>query len=130
MPIFAALLPIVNGWLERLFPDPAERQKQLQSLIDAAQAADAAQVEVNKIEAANSSLFVSGWRPFIGWVCGAAFAYQFVVAPLGLWIGFVVGHPIPAPPKLDDTLWQLVFAMLGMGGLRTFEKLRGVAANH
>src|SRR4051812_2582733 len=70
------------------------------------------QAATNTAEAASASPFVAGWRPAIGWVCAAALAYQYVVCPLALWVGFVVGHPIPKPPTLDDTLWQLMFGML------------------
>lgn len=84
------------------------------------------QAATNTAEAANASPFVAGWRPFIGWVCGAALAYQYVVVPVSMWFSFAIGHPFPKPPTLDDTLWQLMFGMLGMGGLRTFEKVKGV----
>jgi hypothetical protein len=87
-----------------------------------------AQLDINKTEAASSNIFVAGWRPSVGWVCSTALAYQFVVAPIGVWIASILGHPVAPPPKLDDTLWQLMFGMLGMGGLRTFEKVKGVAS--
>ncbi|HLI13460.1 MAG TPA: 3TM-type holin [Alphaproteobacteria bacterium] len=125
--LLSVLLPVVNGWLERLFPDPAERQKQLDQLLQTLQQYDQAQSDVDKAEAASAALFVAGWRPFIGWVCGGALAYQYLVVPLAVWTGFLLGHPIPKPPVLDDVLWQLMFGMLGMGGLRTFEKIKGVA---
>jgi len=67
------------------------------------------------------------WRPFIGWVCGGALAYQYVVTPILMWVTASVGIALAQPPKLDGTLWELVFAILGMGGLRTYEKLKGVA---
>ena len=82
---------------------------------------------MNAVEAANTNVFVSGWRPFIGWICGIALAYQYVAAPIVMWIALTFGIKLAAPPRIDDTLWQLVFAMLGMGGLRTFEKIKGVA---
>jgi hypothetical protein len=90
------------------------------------QQSDIAQLEVDKVEAANPSLFVAGWRPAIGWVCALALFYQYMLVPIGLWASFVAGHPIPKPPTLDDSLWQLMFGMLGMGALRSFEKLKGV----
>ena len=62
----------------------------------------------------------------IGWACGLALVIQYLAGPLMVWGGDLVGHPLPAPPKLDDVLWELMFGMLGMGGLRTYEKLRGV----
>lgn len=72
------------------------------------------------------STFASGWRPGIGWVCVAALACQYVARPLIGWIGVASGHPLAPLPGIDDNLWQLVLGMLGLGGLRTFEKLRGV----
>lgn len=113
--------------LDKFVPDPEARAKAESALRDSLQLWDKAQTDVNAVEAANSNVFVSGWRPFIGWTCGLALAYQFVAAPVLVWAALSFGFHPPAPPKLDDTLWQLVFAMLGMGGLRTFEKIKGVA---
>ena len=113
--------------LDKFVPDPEARAKAESDLRNSLQAWDKAQTDVNAVEAANPNLFVSGWRPFIGWTCGLALAYQYVLAPVVFWLAMTFGILIEAPPKLDETLWQLVFAMLGMGGLRTFEKVRGVA---
>ena len=113
--------------LDKFVPDPEARAKAEADLRNSLQAWDKAQTDVNAVEAANSNVFVSGWRPFIGWTCGLALAYQYVLAPLVMWVVMSLGLLIEPPPKLDETLWQLVFAMLGMGGLRTFEKVKGVA---
>ena len=113
--------------LDKFVPDPEARAKAESALRDSLQAWDKAQTDVNAVEAANTNVFVSGWRPFIGWTCGLALAYQYVVAPLVMWATLTVGIHLAAPPKLDDMLWQLVFAILGMGGLRTFEKIKGVS---
>ena len=113
--------------LDKFVPDPEARAKAEADLRNSLQAWDKAQTDVNAVEAANPNVFVSGWRPFIGWTCGIALAYQYVVAPIVFWLAMTFGLLIEAPPKLDETLWQLVFAMLGMGGLRTFEKVKGVA---
>lgn len=87
-----------------------------------------AQIEVNKTEAQHQSVFVSGWRPFIGWVCGCGFVYQYVVRPLLPWALTVAGiHDVPALPALDGSLMELTVGMLGLGALRTFEKTKGVA---
>ena len=59
-----------------------------------------------------------------------ALAYQYLMVPLAVWATSWSGYAFPRPPALDDTLWQLMFGMLGMGGLRTYEKLKGVAGNH
>ena len=113
--------------LDKFVPDPEAKAKAETALRDSLLSWDKAQSDVNAVEAASASVFVSGWRPFIGWTCGLALAYQFVLSPIFVWIGLCAGFHPPVPPKLDDTLWQLVFAMLGMGGLRTLEKLKGVA---
>lgn len=103
-------------------------QGQLQDEMARLQAVTSAQSDVDKVEAANTNVFVSGWRPLIGWVCGAALASQYIARPLIQW-GFAIAHqPLPVLPGIDDNLWQLMFGMLGMGGLRTFEKVKGVAA--
>ena len=98
------------------------------------QAIDLAQIEVNKVEAASSSVFVSGWRPYIGWVAGASLTYQFVLYPFMVWVwrlAQVLGH-LPAeaapPPMLDtDALWVILSGLLGIAGMRSFEKTKGVA---
>lgn len=130
LPIITALLPVLGGVLDRLIPDTAEAAKAKAEmemrLLDAANQAAMAQVEVNKAEAASGSVFVGGWRPFIGWVCGAALAYQFIMSPIALWACQIAGLTVPPPPSLDGMLWELILGMLGMGGLRTAEKLRGV----
>lgn len=129
--MLAALIPVLGPLLDtilkRTIPDPEARQKAIAELYMGLQASDLAQMEVNKAEAGSSSIFVAGWRPFIGWVCGLALFYQFLLSPLAIWVGFMIGTPIPKPPTLDEHLWELMFGMLGMGALRSFEKLRGVA---
>jgi hypothetical protein len=126
-----ALLPALSTLIDRLIPDKAEAEKarnQLEAqLVTAANAAAMAQVEVNKVEAAHSSVFVAGWRPSIGWVCAAGLAWAFVVAPVASWALMVLGIRAELPAIQFDHLFELVLAMLGIGGLRTFEKLRGVA---
>jgi len=115
------------GILTKFIPDPAQKLEAETALRTALIAADAPQLAVNQAEAQSARIFVAGWRPFIGWVCGAALAWQYVAAPLALWAAALLHYPITPPPRLDDVLWQLMFAMLGMGGLRTYEKIAGVA---
>lgn len=132
IPLLAPILGIVDKAVDRLVPDNAASQRIKDEIgRDVAMASvkgELGQIEVNKIEAASASVFTSGWRPFIGWVCGAALAFEYVASPLAVWIAASIGHPIPPPPKLDEVLWQLMFGILGMGSLRTFEKVRGVAS--
>lgn len=113
--------------LDKFVPDPEARAKAESELRSSMMQWDKNQTDVNAVEAANSNLFVAGWRPFIGWTCGAAIAYQYVASPVILWLASMAHIAIPAPPRLDGTLWELMFGMLGLGGLRTFEKIKGVA---
>lgn len=85
------------------------------------------QIDLNKTEAASGNPWSAGWRPAIGWVCASALFYQYLLAPLVMWAAELLGHPLPTPPTLDDMLWQLLFGMLGLGLLRTAEKIKGVA---
>jgi len=130
-PISAAL-DLGNTLITRIFPDPAQAANAKLELLKLQQSGDlatmTAQTDINKEEAKSSSLFVSGWRPAIGWVCALALAYQYLLRPLGGTIANIAGVTIPPLPGLDDNLWQLMMGMLGMGGLRTFEKVQGVAS--
>jgi hypothetical protein len=128
-PISAAL-DLGNTLISRIFPDPVQADQAKLELLKLQQSGDlaimTAQTDINKVEASSSSLFVSGWRPAIGWVCALALAYQYLLKPLLM--GFLPMFNITlALPGLDDNLWQLMMGMLGMGGLRTFEKIQGVA---
>lgn len=84
------------------------------------------QIEINKQEAAHPSIFVAGWRPFIGWVCGVAVSWSFVAAPVFEWISRLFGWK-GAMPELDvGQLMTLILAMLGIGAQRSFDKYKGV----
>lgn len=98
------------------------------------QRTDLAQIDVNRVEAQHTSVFVSGWRPAVGWVGVAALAYQFLIYPLMQW-GWVylqgtgwVPAELKPPPLLDaDQLWVILSGILGIAGMRTYEKRQGVA---
>ena len=93
------------------------------------QALDLAQIEVNKVEAASSSLFTSGWRPYIGWGCGTAFLYSALFEPMLRFIAQVVFDYKGPFPQLDTNMtMQVLFGMLGMAGMRAWEKGKGVAS--
>lgn len=123
--------------VDRLFPDPATADAAKLELVKMQQTGDLAllaantglakgQQEINKVEAASDSLFVSGWRPFIGWTCGAAFAYKFVLAPAGAFAMAAFGHPIDLPVLDFTEMSTILLGMLGLGAMRTAEKIRGV----
>lgn len=125
-----AVLSIGSQIIDRLWPNPAERDAAKLELLKLQQSGDLAvivgQMEINKAEAANSSVFVSGWRPGVGWTCVFGLGYSFIMQPLLAW-GSSIWF-IPVPPELDmGTLITLLGGMLGLGGLRTYEKTLGVA---
>ena len=128
----SALLDIGGKVLDRVLPDPAQQAAARLELLKLQQSGElaqlAGQMDINKVEAASSSVFVAGWRPAIGWVCGAGFAVQFVVGPLAEWISALAGHPVKFPQMDTGTMMPLLLGMLGLGGLRTAEKMQGVAA--
>lgn len=127
-----AVANLIKGGIDKIWPDKTEAQKaemaQAMLLLQGELDNQRGQMEINKVEAASNSIFVAGWRPFIGWVCGAALLYQYLLRPIVGGMSASFGHPLPPFPGLDDNLWQLLMGMLGLGGLRTFEKIRGVAS--
>lgn len=113
--------------LDKFIPDPSEKAKAEGELRDALLKWDTAQTEVNKVEAASTNWFVAGWRPFIGWVCGAAFAYTFIAQPFALFILAAFGATVTAPALDMGSLMTVLLGMLGLGGLRSWEKTKGVS---
>ncbi len=128
----SAVLNIGSKVIDKLWPDPnqaAEAKFQLFKMQQSGELAQiTAQLEVNKTEAQHHSVFVAGWRPSIGWVCSFALAYQYLFRPIISSLFIIIGHPLPEMPALDANLWELVFGMLGLGTLRTFEKMKGIAS--
>ena len=116
--------------LDKIIPDKDAREKAQADLLKAAQDQDfqkaMAQIEVNKVEAQHSNLFVSGWRPAVGWTCVIGLVYNFILYPLLLWIVVITGSSIEPPPMFSENLMELVLGMLGLGALRTYEKFKGV----
>lgn len=120
-PISAAL-NLGDTLIKRIFPDPADQAKAQFALAELNQRGELAQIAVNLAEAKHENIFVSGWRPFVGWVCGMAFAYNFIGAPLLKFAMDAAGHPIPLPALDLGPLITVLGGMLGLGSLRTFEK--------
>jgi hypothetical protein len=134
MPTWLALIPAVSDLLDRIIPDPQAREAAKLALANEENAAamqklqmalqeDQAQTQINAVEAQNGDLFVSGWRPFIGWVCGVAFAYHFVVQPLLAFIIANSGREVHLPVFQMEELSTVLMGLLGLGGLRTLEKI-------
>lgn len=120
--------------LDHFLPDPAKRAEAQLELLKLQQSGDLAvmsgQTAINVAEASNANVFVSGWRPFIGWVCGSGLAVQFIIAPIGTWLALQFGHPVAVPALDTGTLTTLLIGMLGLSGMRTVEKLSGAQGNH
>ena len=127
-----ALIGPVTGLLDKFIEDKDQKNALAHEIATLAQKqaheAQLAQVEVNKAEAQHRSIFVAGWRPFVGWVCGIALAYHFVLAPIILFSVSITGIQIPELPSFNmETLTTVLLGMLGLGGLRSFEKYKGVS---
>jgi len=126
----SALLEIGGKVIDRVWADPVQASAARLELIKIQQSGELAQIvgqmDINKAEAANPHLFVAGWRPFIGWVCGSGFAVQFVIGPLGEWVSALAGHQVNFPQMDLGTMMPLLFGMLGLGAYRTAEKIQGV----
>ena len=117
-------IELATAAIGKIWPDKSAAEA---AQLAAAVAIVQGQLDTNRAEAASPSAFTSGWRPAIGWVCALALACQYIARPLLQWAGIVTGHPWPALPGIDGNLWELMLGMLGLGGLRTFEKTKGVA---
>lgn len=107
-----------------IWPDKsAEEQAQLAAAVGLVQG----QLAINQTEAASPSVFTSGWRPFIGWTCGVACGWNWLGLPMATFILAAAGHPLALAPADLSQMWPLLMGMLGLGTLRTFEKVKGVA---
>jgi hypothetical protein len=141
IPIIDALAPIVSKILD-FIPDPQKKaeahlklQQELdansQAILAALTSADRAQAETNTEEAKSSNFFVAGWRPFIGWTCGAAFAWAFVIQPILVFVLVAAGRPIPTLPVIAiGEMMPVLLGMLGLAGMRSWEKSQGVHNEH
>ena len=134
--MWGALVSMLPGLLDKIIPDPAAAADAKLKAIELAQrgelaALDAdlrlmlAQADINKAEA-STDLFRGGWRPACGWVCAAGLAYTFLLRPVLPWLASLAGADVQAMPEIDtDTLMVLLTGMLGLGGLRTVERVKG-----
>jgi hypothetical protein len=128
-----AILGIGNKLIDHFFPDANQAAAAKLRLLEMQQNGDlqvmASQMDINKIEAANPSLFVSGWRPFIGWVCGISLTYAAIIEPVSRFIASVMFKYSGAFPVIDTTLTlQILLGLLGLAGMRSWEKKEGVAS--
>lgn len=126
--VLVKLAPQLLDLIDNLIPTEAGRAEAKLKLMELEQKGQLAQVEINSKDAGHQSLFVAGWRPFIGWVCGAAFAWVFLLQPI---IGFALSAvglgPVILPFFDMDAMMYVLFGILGLGGLRTYEKKSGIS---
>jgi hypothetical protein len=134
MPVWTLLIPAISQLFDKIIPDPQARANAKLALTQAENSAALQQLQldlqamqmqsdIDRQEAANNNLFIAGWRPFIGWVCGAAFAYHFIFQPLITYIMAACGHTFTLPTFDMQELSTVLMGMLGLGGLRTIEKI-------
>lgn len=134
----SAILGVGSKLIDRLWPNPEQRDAAKLKLFELQQTGELAvlaaetdlakaQIATNQEEARSSKLFVSGWRPFIGWVCGTAFAYAYVIQPLLVFALAVRGHKLDLPQIEFGEMSAVLFGMLGLGTMRTVEKVKKAA---
>ena len=138
-PLISLLTSSIDPILSRFFPSKEKEQefkasieqellRQEGDITKAFLASQNAQIEVNKVEAASGSLFIAGWRSYVGWVCGFALSYVSIIEPIGRFIAQVFYSYTGPFPVIDTTItMQVLLGLLGLGGLRTFEKVKGVS---
>jgi hypothetical protein len=122
---FGAVADLATAVIGKIWPDKTEQEKQQ---LAAAVTLIQGQIAINQAEASNPSIFVSGWRPAIGWVCGMACAWNWVGLKVALFIAAYLGNPLSLQPADIGEMMPVLLGMLGLGGLRTAEKINGVAA--
>ena len=126
------LLPVIGDVIGRFLPEDKEAAAKAKREIEAeltknlAQI-DLAQLDINKAEGQHRSMFVAGWRPFIGWTCGVALAYTYVMQPILVFILAQSGYLVQLPIMDLTVMMPVLLGMLGLGGLRSFEKFKGVS---
>lgn len=136
-PLLGALIAKGLDIIGKFIPDPEEKAKaqfelmQLQQMsefkeIDARLQEQQMQANINQQEAAHANLWVAGWRPFIGWVCGAGLALQFIIFPMVFWLGQMVGTVFAMPQLPIEMIMTMLGGMLGIGSMHTYEKIKGV----
>ena len=131
-----AIIEIGGKVFDKMFPDPVEAERAKFELFKLQQTGEfkaleadiemaKGQVEINKEEAKSELIFKSGWRPFIGWTCGSAFAFNFLILPIATMVAAFYGIPFVGVTPIDlTTMLPVLLGMLGLGGMRTFEKVR------
>jgi hypothetical protein len=126
----SAVAKLADDAIVRIWPDATEVEKaklsQISQEIQNQYQLQLGQIDINKVEANNKSLFITGWRPAVGWSCVAGFGYEFVLRPIVVGVSMGLGFPIPLPGIETGVIETLLYAMLGLGSMRTVERLKGV----
>ena len=130
--LLPSILPAVTNVIGRFLPEDKEAKAKAEREIEQPLTThlakiDLAQLDINKTEAAHRSIFVAGWRPFIGWTCGVALAWTYVMTPILNFILAQTGHLMELPAMDMSQMMPVLMGMLGLGGLRTFEKFKKVS---
>ena len=123
-PAIRQVVDDIGDILDRLFPTPEQRAKAERARHEIARLPALKQIEGRIAEAIEPSLFVAGWRPTIGWICALALAWAFLLQPVAVWVVTTFGLGVAVPAVVTDHLLEMVLAMLGIAGLRTFEKTK------
>ena len=128
MSLLNSLIGPVTGILDKVIEDKDQKAKLAHELATMADKLSheqqLAQIEVNKVEANSNSLFVAGWRPFVGWTCGIALCYHFVLQPFLVFLLYSFGYQVALPVFDMTTLTTILLGMLGLGGMRSLEKVK------
>jgi hypothetical protein len=129
-PLIASAIPAVIAIIDKLIPDADQAAQAKLKLLELEQSGELqlalGQQAINQVEAASTDYRVAGWRPAVGWICVFALGYNFIVQPLLAWVSVMLEFPAP-PLASEDLLLTLLGILLGIGGLRTVEKIKGVA---
>ena len=130
--LLPSILPAVTDIIGRFLPEDKEERAKAERKIEAELAShlakvDLAKMAINREEAKSRNIFIAGWRPFIGWTCGIALAWTYVGTPILQFILAQTGHLIDLPSLDMSQMMPVLLGMLGLGGLRTFEKFKGVS---
>ena len=121
------LIEPVSQILDKFVADKDLKAKLQHELNTELHKANMAQLEVNKVEAAHKNMFVAGWRPFVGWCCASALAYHFILQPILVFVLSISGYQVALPEFDMSSLMTVLLGMLGLGGMRTIEKVQKVS---